>query len=154
MGIPRILVVDDDRSIRKIFRINLEEEGYIVETAETGREAMDLIERQFFHIALIDIMLEDMKGTALLDIISEISPWMKKIIVTGFPTLDSAIQAVNKDADGYILKPVNIEQLLQIIKEQLKKQREEEEFNEEIMSKFIESRVRELDTMNKFYKPI
>ena len=149
----RILVIDDDKSIRKIFKLNLEEEGYIVDTAETGKEALRKVEHYFYNIALIDIKLGDVDGTDLLASFQEKSPLMKKIIVTGFPSLQNAIKAVNIGADGYILKPVKIEQLLKVIEEQLSKQREEDEFNEDKVSGFIESRVKELETIKKYYQP-
>lgn len=154
MADARILVIDDDKSIRKIFRLNLEEEGYVVDTAETGEEALRKVERYHYNIALIDIKLGDVDGTDLLERIREKSPWMKKIIVTGFPSMQNAIKAVNKGADSYILKPVKIDRLLKIIEEQLRKQREEDEFSEEKMSRFIDNRVREIETIKKYYHPI
>lgn len=150
----RILVVDDDKSIRKIFRVNLEEEGYFVDTAETGEEALRKVGCYNFDIALIDIKLGDVDGTDLLERFQEKSPRMKKIIVTGFPSMQNAIKAVNEGADGYILKPVKIDRLLKIIEEQLRKQREEDEFNEDDMVGFIENRVREMETIKKYYRPI
>lgn len=151
---PKILVIDDDKSIRKIFKINLEEEGYIIDLAGSGEEALRKVENQRYNLALIDIKLGDMDGTDLLKRIQEKSPWMKKIIVTGFPSMQNAIKAVNEGADGYILKPVKIDRLLKIIEEQLRKQREEDEFNEEKMARFIENRVREMETIEKYYHPI
>jgi len=151
---PKILVIDDDKSIRKIFRINLEEEGYIIDLAESGKEALRKVEDQRYNLALIDIKLDDMDGTDLLESFQEKAPQMKKIIVTGFPSLQNAIQALNRGADAYILKPVKIDQLLKIIEEQLRKQQEEKEFSEEKMSRFIEDRVNELETIKEYYKPI
>ncbi len=154
MADTKILVIDDDKSIRKIFRINLEDEGYIIDLAGSGEEALTKIENQRYNLALIDIKLGDMEGTDLLESFQEKSPEMKKIIVTGFPSLQNAIQALNKGADAYILKPVKIDQLLEIIEEQLRKQREEEEYSEEQMSRFIEDRVNELEAIKEYYKPI
>jgi ActR/RegA family two-component response regulator len=77
-------------------------------------------------VALIDARLEDMEGTALIDKLKETEPRMMRIIVTGYPSMDSAIEAVNRNADGYILKPIDVQELLAraMIKKQLKKQRE------------------------------
>ena len=119
-----------------------------------GEEALRKIEDQRYNLALIDIKLGDMDGTDLLKSFQENAPQMKKIIVTGFPSLQNAIKALNKGADAYILKPVKIDQLLKIIEEQLRKQREEEEYSEEKMSRFIEDRVNELKTIKEYYKPI
>lgn len=151
---PRIIVVDDDKSIRKIFKVNLEEEGYFVDMAETGEEALRRMEGKHYDIALIDIKLGDMDGTDLLERVRGKYPRMRKIIVTGFPTLNNAIRALNEGADAYILKPVKIDRLLEIIEEQLRKQREEDEISEEQLSRFIENRVNELETVQKYYEPI
>jgi ActR/RegA family two-component response regulator len=70
---------------------------------------------------------------------------MRKIVVTGFPTMQNAVDAVNRGADGYILKPFNVEKVLKIIEEQLKKQEEEKEYNQNKVAEFIETRVREID---------
>jgi len=152
--IPRILVVDDDENIRMVFKMNLEDRGYEVDSAANGQEALDKASRGFYNIALIDIKLPDMDGTALLDTFNEKLPKMKKIIVTGFPTLENAMKAVNEGADGYILKPVKMEELIETIEEHLRKQREEEKFSERKVEEFIEARARELDTMTKFHRPI
>ena len=150
----RILVVDDDENIRIVFIMNLENRGYEVDSAANGQEALDKVSRRFYNIALIDIKLPDMEGTDLLNAFNEKRPKMKKIIVTGFPTLENAMKAVNEGADGYILKPVKIETLIETIEEHLSKQREEEKFNERKVEEFIEARARELDTMTKYHKPI
>jgi DNA-binding NtrC family response regulator len=127
----RILVVDDEESIRKPLVAILEEEGYIVDTAENGKEAIEKSETKFYNLALIDIRLLDMEGTKLLTSIKETTPKMVKIIVTGYPALQNAIEAVNKGADGYILKPVNMDSLLKTIKEHLKKQQEAKKYSEQ-----------------------
>jgi DNA-binding NtrC family response regulator len=120
MGEPtRILVVDDDASLRKVLTTILEEEGYVVDTAENGKEAIEKTKTNSYNLALIDVRLPDIEGTKLLAAINETSPKMVKIMVTGYPSMRSAIEAVNKGADGYILKPIKIENLLNIIKEHL-----------------------------------
>jgi DNA-binding NtrC family response regulator len=152
--LPRILVVDDDENIRTVFKMNLEDRGYEVDLASNGQEALDKASRGFYNIALIDINLPDMKGTALLNTFKEKLPKMKKIIVTGFPTIENAMKAVNEGADGYVLKPIQIEKLIETIEEQLSKQREEEKYSERKVEEFIEARARELESMTKYHKPI
>ncbi len=151
---PRILVVDDDENIRIVFIMNLEDRGYEVDSAANGQEALDKVSRKFYNIALIDIKLPDMEGTDLLNTFNEKRPKMKKIIVTGFPTLENAMKAVNERADGYILNlplaifllfPLFTEVLLNCLYERLYLYRFEE---------FIEARARELDIMTKYHKPI
>jgi DNA-binding NtrC family response regulator len=141
----RILVVDDDESIRKTVATILEGEGYIVETAENGKEAIEKTNTKFFNLALIDIRLPDMEGTKLLSAMKESTPKMVKIIVTGYPALQNAVEAVNKGADGYVLKPVDIDSLLKTIKEHLKRQKEAQKYSEQKVTEFIETRARELE---------
>ena len=141
----RILVVDDDESIRKTLANILEEKGYSVDTAENGREAIRKSKAKFYNLALIDIRLPDMEGTKLLTAMKEATPRMVKIIVTGYPSLQNAIEAVNKGADAYILKPFNVESVLNTIKEHLKKQQEAKKYSEEKVAEFIETRVREIE---------
>jgi len=141
----RILVIDDDKSIRKTLATILEEEGYLVDTAENGKEAIEKSHTAFYNLALIDIRLPDMEGTGLLTKLKETVPPMVKIILTGYPSLQNAIEGVNKGADAYIIKPVEIEKLLKTVKDHLKKQQETNKYCEEKVAEFIETRVRELE---------
>jgi DNA-binding NtrC family response regulator len=150
----RILIVDDDENIITVFQVNLEKNGYKVETAKNGAEALEKTGRKFFNLALIDIRLPDIEGTDLIELLHEVAPKMRMIIVTGFPSLQNAINAVNKGANGYLLKPVNMEQLLKTIEEQLRKQREDEKYAEEKVEEYIEAKARELETFIKYHKPI
>lgn len=140
----RILVVDDDESIRTVFKANLEARGYRVDTARTGGEALEMMKTAFYNLAFIDIRLPDMEGTELLTAMGESVPRMIKLIVTGFPTLRNAIEAVNRGADGYLLKPVDMGEMLRMTEEYLKKQWEEKRYSEEKVAEFIETRAREL----------
>jgi DNA-binding NtrC family response regulator len=141
----RILIIDDDENIRKVLQTILEDEGYHVETAETARKGIQKTEESFFNLALIDVRLPDMEGIELLTKLRETKPKIRKIIVTGYPTLQNAVASVNKGADGYVLKPFDVEKILATIKEQLKKQAEEKTYSEEKIAEFIETRVKELD---------
>jgi len=141
----RIIVVDDDEGIRKVLKTILEEEGYVVDTAENGKEAIKKSNAKFYNLALIDIRLPDMEGTKLLSAIKETTPKMVKIIITGYPSLQNAIEAVNKDADAYILKPFDMGKVLNKIREHLKKQKEAKKYSQEKVTEFIETRVKELE---------
>jgi len=140
----RILVVDDDESIRKTLQIILEEKGYVVDIAQNGKEAIEKSNTKFYNLALIDIRLPDMEGTKLLAAIRETTPRMIKIIITGYPTLQNAIETVNRGADAYILKPFNMDGVLNTIQEHLKRQQEAKRYSEEKVTEFIETRAREL----------
>jgi len=143
----RILVVDDDESIRKVLATILEEKGYVVDTAQNGKEAIEKSNAKFYNLALIDIRLPDMEGTKLLTAMKETTPKMVKIIITGYPALQNAIDAVNKGADAYLMKPVSIEEVLSTIRKHLKKQQEARKYSEEKVAEFIETRAKELEVM-------
>ena len=148
-GNARILVVDDDENIRKVLAKILEDEGYTVESVGTAKEAIERTKRKFYNLALIDIRLPDMEGVKLLTKIRDTTPKMRKIIITGYPTLRNAIEAVNKGADAYIVKPFDMDKALNVIKEQLKKQLEEKRYSQEKVAEFIETRVKELEVEKK-----
>jgi DNA-binding NtrC family response regulator len=141
----RILIVDDDTSIRKVLKAILDEKGYIVDTAENGKQAIKKSQKKFYNLALIDIRLPDMEGTELLSKLKTNKPKMRKIIITGYPSLRNAIEALNKGADAYIIKPLDIDKTLATIKEQLQKQQEEEKMTEEQLVEFIETRIRKIE---------
>jgi len=141
----RILIVDDDENIRKVLTTILEDEGYIVESVDTGKKAIKRTKRKPYNLALIDIRLPDMEGIELLTKIRDTTPKMRKLIITGYPTLHNAMDAVNKGADAYIMKPFDMEKVLVTIKDQLKKQKEEKKYSQEKVAEFIEARVRELE---------
>lgn len=148
----KILIIDDDENIRKALSAVLEDEGYIVETVDTAKKGMEKTETCFFNLALIDVRLPDMEGVDLLLKLRETNPKLRKIIITGYPTLQNAVAAVNRGADAYIMKPFDVEKMLQTIKEQLQKQNEERKFNEKKVAEFIETRVKELETQEHFAK--
>ena len=122
----------------------LEDEGYLVDTAVNGSEAIQKTQETAFNVALLDIRLPDMEGVELLRLIKDGVPRTRKIMVTGYPSMQNAIAALNKNADAYLIKPVDIENLLATVKNQLQLQESEREFSEEKVSAFIESRAKEL----------
>jgi DNA-binding NtrC family response regulator len=140
----RILIVDDDESIRSTMKAILVDAGYTVDIAVNGAEAVEKTEKTPYNIALIDIRLPDIEGIELLTKIKDNVPKTRKIMVTGFPTMQNAITALNNDADAYIVKPVDIVKLLMTIKEQLELQEQERRYSEDKIADFIETRVKEL----------
>jgi DNA-binding NtrC family response regulator len=143
---PRILIVDDDENIRLTLKTILVDAGYTVDVAVNGAQAIEKTEKSLYNVALIDIRLPDMEGIELLTKMKDSVPKTRKIIVTGFPTLQNAVNSLNNDADAYIMKPVDIVKLLATIKEQLELQEQERMFSEEKIADFIETRVKELTT--------
>jgi DNA-binding NtrC family response regulator len=141
----RILVIDDDLSIRKTLSAALEDEGYIVDVAKNGREAIRKSKSHFYNLALIDIRLPDIDGTELLTEMKDTVPKMLKIIVTGYPGLQNAIDAVNRGADAYVVKPFKMDDLLKTVREQLQEQELARKHSEERVREFVEARVAELE---------
>jgi two-component system response regulator PilR (NtrC family) len=140
----RILIVDDDESVRETFTAILEENGYIVDMAENGRDAIEKSNKNFYNAAFIDIRLPDIDGTDLLTAMKETTPKMRKIIITGYPALQNAINAVNKNADAYVLKPPKMREVLSMLTEQLQKQKDEKRLSEEKVADFIQKRAKQI----------
>jgi DNA-binding NtrC family response regulator len=140
----KILVVDDDENIRNTLKAILEDEGYGVDTAVTGGEAIQKTQKATYNVALLDIRLPDMEGVELLKLIKDTVPRTRKIMLTGYPSMKNAIAALNKNADAYLIKPIDIENLLATVRNQLKLQEGERKFSEQKVAEFIESRVKEL----------
>lgn len=140
-----ILIVDDDPSIRKVMAAILEEKGYKVDTAETGKIAIQKTKTKFYNLALLDIRLPDMEGTELLTQMKQTTPPMIKIMVTGYPSLQNAVEALNKGAHAFIIKPLNIDQALKIIENLLEKQKQSLTMTQDRIAEFIETRAKQLE---------
>ena len=139
----RILVIDDDENIRETLKAILVDEGYSVDLAANGNEAIKKTETTAYNAAVIDIRLPDMEGTDLLTKMKDTVPKIRKIILTGYPSTQNAIESVNRKADAYIVKPVEPEALLRVIREQVKLQENERKFSEQKVSEFIATRIKE-----------
>lgn len=141
-GEKSILVVDDDETVLLVFKEVLLSEGYGVDTAETGAEAIEKSKTKYYDLALLDIRLPDMSGTELLTKMHESKPKMVKIMVTGYSSLDYAIEAVNKGADAYLTKPVKPDSLLKLVAEKMRKREGADRKTEEKVTKYIETRTK------------
>ena len=140
-GEKSILVVDDDKTVLLVFKEILASQGYSVDTAEMGTEAIEKSKTKYYNLALLDIRLPDMSGTELLTKMHEARPKMVKIMVTGYSSLDYAIEAVNKGADAFLTKPVKPDSLLKVVEEKLKEQEEADGKTREKATKYIETRI-------------
>lgn len=114
--IQSALIVDDDPSVRSMLSSILEDEGYAVEAVDNGKKAIKTCERVPFDVALVDINLPDVKGTELLRKMKQLQPKMVKIIITGQPSIENAVKALNEKSDGFISKPFDPQELLAMIK--------------------------------------
>ena len=140
-----ILIVEDDANIRETLSTILQQKGYSTDTAKNGQEAIEKSKTKYFNLALLDIKLPDMEGTKLLTLMHEDLPKMVTIMVTGYPSLENAVEALNLGADAYVMKPIKPEKLLALIKEKLEKQREAEKMTEGKVTKWIKTRARKLE---------
>jgi DNA-binding NtrC family response regulator len=115
-----ILLVDDDKSILRTFASIFHKNGFEIEVAETGKEALEKTATGTYELALVDVRLPDMDGTDLLPQMQKTMPDAVKIVITGFPSLENGVKALNGGADAYLVKPVKPEELLTLIEEKLK----------------------------------
>jgi diguanylate cyclase (GGDEF)-like protein len=123
----KILVVDDDPNLRKTLADILRVKGYETDVAANGMEAIVAAEHQTFSLALIDLMLPDMGGLEVMARIKAISPLTEAIILTGHASMDTAIKATGQGAFSYLLKPYQMDDLLQKIKHGVERQQAQEE---------------------------
>lgn len=106
-----ILVVDDEQVVLNSCRAILSEHGYEIETAQSGEEGLRLVAGRCFDVALIDLKMPGMPGTEFLGKIKEVSPETINIIITGFATVETAVDAMKKGAFDYVCKPFTPEEL-------------------------------------------
>ncbi|HEY4675009.1 MAG TPA: response regulator [Candidatus Bathyarchaeia archaeon] len=116
---PNILIIDDDKTILKILSKILQKEGFNVNTAETGQDALNKLETQQYDAALIDVKLQDVNGIDLLNKIQKIAPSMVKIMLTGYPSEEDRTRALAQGAADYLTKPVKSEKLIEVIESKL-----------------------------------
>ncbi|MHA1301242.1 MAG: PAS domain S-box protein [Candidatus Helarchaeota archaeon] len=137
----KFLIVDDEESICETLSYIFEEEGYIVESAKTGKEAIDKVNNDHFNAAIIDIKLPDMNGMDILRIFKKNYPDMVCMIITGNATIENAINALEEGADGYFIKPTRMKEVMLRVKQALEKQRLKYEIqeSEEKFRKIFES---------------
>ena len=107
-----ILVVDDDEIIRMVLRQSLEKEGYHVSTANSAEEALNTLQRSFFHVVITDIMMGEMDGVELLLQIKEMNSLMQIYVMTSHGTLPHVIQCMQGGAYDFFEKPLKIEDIL------------------------------------------
>ena len=118
-----ILIVDDDAATCATLARILMAKGYQTDTAATGHEALEKAEGQSFNVALVDIRLPDAAGTDLLSPFRERQPDMAVILVTAYASIQSAVQALNRGAAAYIVKPMDMDEMLATVRQVLDRQR-------------------------------
>jgi two-component system, NtrC family, response regulator PilR len=116
---PRILVVDDERSLRALLAIVLRREGYEVLLAENGRAAIGLLEREPVDLLISDIKMPDMSGVEVLRAAKSIDPDILGIMITAFASTDTAVEAMRLGACDYLSKPFDIDLLKMKVREKI-----------------------------------
>ncbi|HEU4835624.1 MAG TPA: response regulator [Pyrinomonadaceae bacterium] len=112
----RLLVVDDEESLRITTAAIFENEGYIVDTASSGDEAIDLMNKEDYDLVLTDLHMEGGDGLSVLNQIRRQAPLTISVVLTGFASVESAIAALQEGAYDYLVKPCDIESMKHTIR--------------------------------------
>ena len=111
-----VLVVDDEENFLTLLKWFLSQRGYDVSTAVSADDALDMVQKQNFDIALLDIKLGSANGLTLLEEVTARSPQMKVIMMTAYPTVGSLKQAFSRGAMRYLTKPVDLQELTEALR--------------------------------------
>jgi signal transduction histidine kinase/DNA-binding response OmpR family regulator len=144
MSNERILVVDDEEVIRGILKKSFEFWGYSCDIAQDGKEALEKINSKiFYNLLLTDLKMPHLGGMEILKEIKKTNPYIEVIILTGHPTVDSAVEALKIGASDYLVKPFELEDLRQTVSKCLQRQKFNIQHIElsELMSLFEVSRT-------------
>ena len=120
MTSPKVLIVDDDASFRRVLEYQLKQAGYDVLRAEDGNKALEVFSQNRCHAVLTDLDMPGLAGNELLKAVKRQSPDTPVIVITGYGTIDSAVEAMKNGAFHYVTKPVNHEALLHTLDQALK----------------------------------
>jgi len=119
-----ILIVDDEPIVRESIRDWLEDAGYQVATAESGEDALRMIEKQDFQVLVLDVRLPGKTGLQILKEIKVLKPQIKSIIITAYPSAELAVEAMKLGAVDYLIKPIAPDELEKLIRETLSQMQE------------------------------
>jgi len=123
MSRERILIVEDEKLIRWSIRSRLQEEGYAVDEAESGKEAFRLLQEEERDLLLLDYRLPDITGMEVLDRVRQESSDVSVVMMTAYGTVENAVQAMKLGAFDYLTKPVNLDELVVIVQKALETRR-------------------------------
>src|SRR5215203_7183934 len=117
----KLLIVDDEESYRQVLSVVFRAEGYAVETADDGRDALTHLEKNPCDVIISDVRMPDMDGIALLKAVREMSADVGVVLTTAFGTIDTAREAFKLGADDFVQKPFNNEELRLIVRRTLER---------------------------------
>ena len=120
---PKILLVDDEEIIRQLLVRTLGEKGYIVESVEDGNTALEKIKENSFDLLITDLKMPKVDGIEVLREIKKVNPYIEVIIITGYPTIELAVEAIRIGAFDFICKPFDMQALLATVEHSLEKQK-------------------------------
>jgi two-component system response regulator PilR (NtrC family) len=126
-NVEKILVIDNEKSMRDFLAIVLKKEGYLVAAAENGEAAVQRLEKEIFDLVITDLKMPKMGGIELLKNVKEIHPNTVVLVMTAFASTETAIEAMKEGAYDYLTKPFQIEEVKLIIRNALEKKRLKEE---------------------------
>lgn len=115
MNKPTILIVDDELLIRDLLYDFFTNQGWEITTAENGVKALEILEHRSVDLLLTDLKMPGLDGMELTNRVKEEYPSLPVVIMTGFPSIDTAIQALRHKVEDYIIKPFNINQLFKTV---------------------------------------
>lgn len=119
----KIIVIDDDDVIRLACEMTLKQEGLQVETAENGKVGIEKVKAGSFDLILLDLMMPEMSGTEVIDVIRSFDTNIVIIVITGFATIESAVETLRKGVYDYIPKPFTPEELRNVVRKGLERSR-------------------------------
>ncbi|MGH7275066.1 MAG: sigma-54-dependent transcriptional regulator [Nitrospiria bacterium] len=123
----KILVVDDEKSMRDFLAIVLKKDGYYVVTASEGEEAIRVIQKEIFDLVITDIKMSKLNGLEVLRAVKETAPQTIVLMITAYASTETAVEAMKEGAYDYIMKPFQIDEVKLIIKNALEKKKLQEE---------------------------
>ena len=128
MTAVRVLIVDDEPSIVSLLARSLQARGYQVRSAAGGQEAIALLESESFDLLIVDLKMPDVDGLTVIRRGKELDPYLAVLVITGFVTLDSVLQALYAGAQAFVLKPFGPQELLDAVDRTLTRRQQEQEW--------------------------
>jgi DNA-binding NtrC family response regulator len=155
---PRLLIVEDDRNTLSGLVEILEEEGYEVTGVDGGKKALQVLERERFDILLTDLKMPEIDGMHLYEKSQPLAPEMKTIVMTAYSSIKEAVEAMKRGVYEYLTKPLNLDELLVILRKAVDEQnlrRENEELKDRLQSSYrFESIIGKSEAMQQVFKTI
>lgn len=153
----KILVVDDEKSMREVLEIFLEDEGYDVVLANSGEKALEIVKKDVFNLVITDLKMPGITGFDLLKTIKEVCPHTTVVIMTAFGTTESAVEAMKLGAFDYIQKPFKMDDIRLVVKNAFERQKLQKDIlilREQLKAPSLENIVGESRVMQELFSLI